>query len=58
MTDYNDHLGVKMCGQRDILRDIVTDYSFHDEVFSVLCFVYSFFVCVCVCVCLNFSLGE
>lgn len=50
MTDYNDRLGVKMCGQRDILRDIVTDYSFHDEVFSVLCFVYSFFVCVCVCV--------
>ena len=37
MTHCSEHLQVKMCGQRDTLWDTLTHYSFHNEMFSMLC---------------------
>lgn len=41
LTQNNDHYNehqVNICGQRDTLWDTLCDYSFHNEMFSVLCF--------------------
>jgi hypothetical protein len=41
MTHCNEHLQVKMCeAQGYTVGHTVTYYSFHDEMFSMLCFVY------------------
>ena len=48
MTHCNEHLQVKMCGQRDILWDTVTHYILH-EMFSKLLLLF---------VCLFYFLGD
>jgi hypothetical protein len=37
MTLCNEHLQVKMCGQGYTVGHTVTHYSFHGEMFSLLC---------------------
>ena len=56
MPHYNEHLQVKMCGQRwYVVSHTVTYYSFHDEkdvFYDLFCSLSpSPPLCVCVCVC-------
>lgn len=47
MTHCEEHLQVKMCGQKSILWDTLTHYSFQDKMFSMLFLVNFLLVCLC-----------
>lgn len=40
MIDYNKHFQVKMCGQRFSVGYTVTYFSYYEEMFSMLCWLF------------------
>jgi hypothetical protein len=50
MAHCNEYVQVKMCEQKDILWDILTYCSFHNEVFSMLLFWWWWWLAVVVVV--------